>query len=123
MSAVSRAYNEQGFIGCTLTQNMELDQSNQTLAIVVDVDEGPHFRWGNIQVVGLFSKIEAILRSRLTTGSSANPKLIRNFYQEFKALLPLGASPETVKWESDAQHAIVDLTFDFSVPASQPVHD
>jgi hypothetical protein len=74
-------------------------------------------------VTGLDPKIEALLRSRLTPGSPANPKLIRDFYNEYKTLLPVGASPETVKWESNAQHAIVDLTFDFTTPAPAPVHN
>jgi hypothetical protein len=74
-------------------------------------------------VVGLDPKIEAILRSRVTTGSPANRKLIRDFYQEFKSLLPIGASPEVVKWRADAQLGIVDLTFDFSTPTAQSVHD
>lgn len=120
LSAVSLAYSERGYIDCTVTNNMELDQVNQTVAIVMDVNEGPQYRWGNIEVVGLDPKIETLLRVHLTTGDLVNPKLIRDFYQKYKSLLPVAASPETVKWESDAQRAIVDLTFDFSTPASQP---
>jgi hypothetical protein len=123
LSAVGSAYSERGFIDCTLTNNMEFDQVSQTVTIVVDVNEGSQYRWGNIQVIGLDPKIETILRSRLTTGSPVNPRLIRGFYQEYKSLLPVGASPETVKWRSNAQRAIVDLTFDFSTPPSPPVHD
>jgi len=120
LSAVLVAFSERGYINCTVTNYMELDQVNQTVAIVMDVNEGPQYRWGNIQVVGLDPKMETLLRARLTTGEPVNPKLIRDFYQKYKSLLPAAASPETVKWESDTQRAIVDLTFDFSTPASQP---
>jgi len=123
LSAVSRAYSERGFIDCTVTNNMEFDQVNQTIAIMIDVNEGSQYRWGKIQVIGLDPKIETLLRSRLTTGSRVNPKLIRDFYRDNKSLLPVGASPESVKWQSDAQRAIVDLTFDFTIAASPPVHD
>jgi outer membrane protein assembly factor BamA len=123
LSAVSHAYSERGYIDCAVTNDMELDQVNQTVAIVMDVNEGPKYRWGNIQVVGLDPKIETLLRARLRAGDPVNPKLTQDFYQEYKSLLPVAASPETVKWEPDAQHAIVDLTFDFSTPASQPVND
>jgi len=119
--AISRAYSERGFIDCTVTNNME--HVNQTLAIVVDVNEGPQYRWGNIQAIGLDPKKEALLKSRRVTGSPVNPKLIRDFYQEYESLLPVGASPESVNWQPDAQRAIVDLTFDFTTPASPPVHD
>jgi hypothetical protein len=74
-------------------------------------------------VIGLDPKTETLLRALLTTGDPANPKLIRDFYQEYKSLLPVGASPDTVRWESDAQRAIVDLTFDFNTSSSRPVHD
>jgi len=123
LSAVAHAYAERGFIDCTINQTMELDDVNQTVELVMDITEGPQYRWGNIQVLGLDPKLEKILRSRVTTGSPVNGKLIRDFYQEYKSLLPVGASPETVKWESDAQRAIVDLTFNFSTPEAQSVHD
>jgi hypothetical protein len=123
LSAVSRAHAERGFIDCTVTNTMELDQVNQTLALVMDINVGLQYRWGNIRVIGLDPKTETLLRALLTTGDPANPKLIRDFYQEYKSLLPVGASPDTVRWESDAQRAIVDLTFDFSNSPSRPVHD
>jgi hypothetical protein len=123
VSAVSRAYSERGFIDCTVTLTTELDQVNQTVSVVMDINEGPQYHWRDIRVTGLDPKTETLLRSRLAPGSPANPKLIRDFYEEYKSLLPVGVSPQTVKWESDAQRAIVDLTFGFTVPASAPVHN
>jgi hypothetical protein len=123
LSAVSSAYNQRGFIDCTVAPTTQLDDVNQTVSIVIDVNEGSRYQWRDIRVTGLDPPIEALLRSRLTPGSPVNPKLIRDFYDEYKSLLPVGASPETVKWESDAQNAIVDLTFDFSTGASPPVHN
>jgi outer membrane protein assembly factor BamA len=123
LSAVSRAYSERGFIDCAVTNTMDLDDVNQTVSIVMDIKEGPQYHWRNIRVIGLDPKTETLLSSRLTPGNPVNPKLIRDFYKEYKSLLPIGASPETVKWESDARRAVVDLTFDFSTPPSQPVHD
>ena len=87
----------------------------------MDITEGEKYRWGNIEVIGLDPTIETVLRSRLATGSPVNRKLIRDFYQEYKSLLPVGASPETVKWDRDALRAVVDLTFDFRTPPSQSV--
>jgi len=90
---------------------------------VVDVNEGPQYRWGKIQVIGLDPKIETLLKSRLTPGGPVNPKLIRDFYRDNKSRLPVGASPESVKWQRDTQRAIVDLTFDFTTPALPSIHD
>jgi hypothetical protein len=116
LSAVSRAYLERGFIDCTVTNTMDLDDVNQTVSLVMDINEGPQYRWRNIRVIGLDPKTETLLSSRLTPGNPVNPNLIRDFYKEYKSLLPVGASPETVKWEPDARRAVVDLTFDFSTP-------
>jgi len=71
-------------------------------------------------VIGLSPELETILRARLAKDSVVNPKLIADFYQEYKALLPVGASPETTEWRRNETLAIVDLTFDFSTPPSQP---
>jgi hypothetical protein len=104
-------------------QTMQLDQVHQTVSLMMDVNESPQYRWGNVQVIGLDPNLEGILRSRVTVGSPASPKLMRDFYREYKSLLPTGASPETVKWQPDAKRAIVDLTFEFSTPPAPPVHD
>ena len=121
LSAVIDAYAEQGFIDCTINQTIAVNDVNQTVALVMDITEGEKYRWGNIQVIGLDPTIETALRSRLATGSPVNRKLIRDFYQDHKSSLPVGASPETVKWDRDVQRAIVNLTFDFNTPPSQPV--
>lgn len=120
LSAVEDAYAEKGFIDFRINQIIKSDDVNQTVALEMDITEGEEYRWGNVQVVGLDPTIETVLRARVATGSPANRKLIRDFYQEYKSLLPLGASPDTVKLDRDTRRAIVDLTFDFSTP-SQPV--
>jgi len=116
--AVSHAHYERGFIGLTSNVEMQSDQTNQTVAIFVELNEGQPYRWGNIQVIGLDPKIETLLRSRLKAGSLVNPKLIDDFYRDNKSLLPVGTSPQNVKWQHNAERATVDLTFDFSIPGS-----
>jgi outer membrane protein assembly factor BamA len=123
LSAVEDAYAEEGFIDLQIYPTIKVDDVNQTVALLLDITEGLQYRWGNIQVVGLDPKIEKLLRSLVTTDNPANRRLIQNFYEEYKSLLPLGASPKNVKWHPDAQLGIVDLTFDFSSPAAQSVHD
>jgi len=118
LDAVARAHNEQGFIGLTSNIEMQYDQTNQTIAIFVELNEGQQYRWGKIQVIGLDPKTATLLRSKLKAGSPVNPKLIEDFYRNNKSLLPVGASPQSVKWQRDAERATVDLTLDFRVPVS-----
>jgi outer membrane protein assembly factor BamA len=118
LDAVAHAYYEQGFIGLTSNVEMQVDQTNQTVTIFVELNQGQPYHWGNIQVIGLDPKIETMLRSKLKAGGLANPKLIKDFYRDNRSLLPVGASPKNVKWKHDAERATVDLTFDFRTPVS-----
>jgi hypothetical protein len=94
-----------------------LDQENQTGAIFVELTEGRQYRWGKIEVIGLDPKVETLLRSQLKAGSLVNPKLIDDFYRDNKSLLPVGVSPQSVKWQRHPERATLDLTFDFRTPA------
>jgi outer membrane protein assembly factor BamA len=123
VAAVAAAYKEQGFIDFTTNESLASDDDNQTVSAVMEITEGPRYRWGNVQVIGLDPKTETILRARLPKDSIVNPKFIRDFYQEYKSSLPVGASPETVEWKRDRQRAVVDITFDFSTPPPQSIHD
>src|SRR5258708_19471263 len=108
LDAVARAYNERGFIGLTSNVEMQFDQTNQTLAIFVELNECQPYRWGNIQVIGLDPKIETLLRSKPKAGSPVNPKLIEDFYRDNKSLLPVGESLQSVNCQHHAAGATVD---------------
>jgi outer membrane protein assembly factor BamA len=123
LSAVVHAYAERGFIDCTINQTMEIDEVNQTVGLVMAITEGPQYRWGNIRVMGLDPSKATTLRARLPKGSIVNPKLVREFYHEYKSLLPADASPETVEWNRDPQRAIVDVTFNFDTSEARSVYD
>lgn len=113
-----RAYFELGFVDMTWNSERQADQENQTVAIVVDLNEGQRYTRGSIQVIGLEPRLETLLKSRLKPGSPANPKAIEDFYRDNQSLLPIGVSPKDVKWKRDAERATVDLTFDFRTPVS-----
>ena len=118
IDAVARAYHERGFIGLTSNVEMQVDQTNQTVAVFEELSEGQQYRWGNIQVIGLDPNLEKLLRSQLQAGSPVNPKIIEDFYRDNKSALPVGVSPQSVKWRHDDERATVNLTFDFRTPAS-----
>ena len=81
--------------------------------MVVELNEGKQYRWGNMQVIGLDQKMETLLKSQLKMGTPVNPKLIEDFYRDNKSFLPVGASSKDVRWQRDAQRTTVDLTFNF----------
>lgn len=118
MNAISRAYYERGFIDLTYTIEMQFDQTNQTVAVFVSLNECQQYRWGKIQVIGLKPKIELSLKSMLKPGDPANPVLIDDFYHRNQSLLPTFASPKDVRWHRNQDRATVDLTFNFRAPRS-----
>jgi outer membrane protein assembly factor BamA len=123
LSAVAGVYKERGFIDCNIYQNLAVNDEKQTVTLVLEINQGQRYYWGNIRVIGLSLELETILRARLAKDSVVNPKLIADFYQEYKSLLPVGASPETVEGRRNETLAILDLTFDFSTPPAHVVHD
>jgi outer membrane protein assembly factor BamA len=123
LSAVAGVYKERGFIDCNIYQLLAVNDEKQTVALVLEINQGQRYYWGNIRVIGLSPELETILRARLAKDSVVNPKLIANFYQDYKSLLPVGASPETTEWHRNETLAVVDLTFDFSTHPAQTVRD
>jgi len=123
LSAVAGVYQERGFIDCNIYQHLAVNDEKQTVALVLEISQGQRYYWGNIRVIGLSPELETLLRARLAKDSVVNPKLIAHFYQEYKSLLPVGASPETTEWRRNEKLAIVDMTFDFSTAPAQVVHD
>jgi hypothetical protein len=123
LSAVAGVYKERGFIECTIASNLAINDENQTVALVLEINQGQRYYWGNIQVIGLSLELETILRAQLAKDSVVNPKLIEEFYQQYKLVLPVGASPGTAEWHRNEMLAIVDVTFDFSTLPARAVHD
>jgi outer membrane protein assembly factor BamA len=123
LSAVAGVYKERGFIDCNIYQSLSVNDENQTVYLVLEISHGHRYYWGNVRVIGLSPELETILRARLAKDSVVNPKLIEDFYQEYKSLLPAGAAPETVEGRRNEALAILDMTFDFSAAPAQTVRD
>lgn len=118
LSAVARAYGARGFIECSITSQMDVDASNETVAITVDLNEGPLYRVGSLEIIGLDRATAALLQSKLAIGDPVNPKLIEDFFAANKSRLPAGSSPQSVVWRRDKQRAVVDFSFDFRTAAA-----
>jgi len=119
---VAGVYKKRGFIEGTITSNLAINDEKQTVALILEISQGQRYYWGNIRVIGLNPELETIL-PRLAKDSVVNPKLIADFYQEYKSLLPVGASQEIVEWRRNEALAVLDLTFDFSAVPAQTIHD
>jgi outer membrane protein assembly factor BamA len=87
LSALAGVYKERGFLDCNIYQSLAVNDEKQTVALVLEISQGQRYYWGNIRVIGLSPELETILRARLAKDSVVNPKLIEDFYQQYKALI------------------------------------
>jgi len=110
---IARAYGRRSFIDCSITSHTDVDQTGEAVRITLDLDEGPRYTVGTVNVAGLDAELTATLRSQIAEGDPVNPALIEKFYTANRARLPEGASPQNVVWQRDKGRAVVDLSFDF----------
>ena len=121
LQALARAYGAKGFIDCSVGSSLEVDATNQTVRVVVNLDEGPRYRVGSVEVIGLDPATDALLRAQLPIGEPVDPRVVDKFFAVNRLRLPAGASPQTVSWQRDKQRAVVDFSFDFrTATAVQP---
>lgn len=110
------AYAEKGFINFAAVPNVAPDETYGTVSFTFDLDEGPQFRVGKFEILGLDPALAQglIEGSGMKPGSIFNPKLVDGFFERNRALLPSDAKPEnnTVR-TLDEQRRIVNLRMDF----------
>jgi outer membrane protein assembly factor BamA len=116
LEAVQRLYNKQGFINFTSVPETELDEGNTRIYLIIDVDEGKLFRWGDLHITGLDEgQTRALLRAwEDMHGKPSLSEILSDFSANF--VLPLqagtGRQASTERW-LDEKTATVDVTISF----------
>jgi hypothetical protein len=113
LDALAKLYRSNGYLDMSPIGESQFHDESQTMSIVMEITEGPQYRVGNIQVVGLDPTLEDKLRSKLRPGDVMNPQILRDFYADNRPVLPASASPQDVKVTRHAQGGTVDLSIDF----------
>jgi outer membrane protein assembly factor BamA len=96
-----------------VTPITEVDDVRQRISLVMDLQEGPPYRVGKIEVPGPDPRMESLLKSKLKRGDIFDPKLVEDFYKKNKSFLPADASPADNQLHTDVRNGRVDLVFDF----------
>jgi hypothetical protein len=113
LDAVQRLYASSGYIDATVNGQIELDREHKTVAVHLELDSGPKYRVGNIQVVGLDRTVEDTLKLELKSGDVFSIQAIHDFFSDNESVLPVDAPPRDVKYTRDRQNGVVDISFDF----------
>jgi hypothetical protein len=119
LDAVQKLYDTGGFINFTSVPETELDEANTRTYLIIDVDEGKLFRWGDLRITGLDgTHTQALLRA---WDDVRGKPFVRATLPDFlaKFVLPVQAGtnlhPSTGRW-LDEKTGTVDVIISF--PAS-----
>lgn len=120
LNALRKYYTSRGYLDFVASPALRFDDTQEQIALVFELDEGPQFRVGNIEVLGLDSGLENDLRSKLRSGDILNLQLIADFYQDHKSQLPEDALPEDTEFNANIRERAADVRFDFRNCAQLP---
>jgi outer membrane protein assembly factor BamA len=113
LDALRKYYRSDGYIDFVSVAEFKIDELHQQITLVIVLQEGPQFRFGNIEVLGLDSALENELRSKIRSGDLVNFQLIVDFYQEHKSELPDEDLPEDTAFIPHIKEGTADALFDF----------
>ncbi len=112
--ALRTLYGSQGYIDLVASPVTQVDNAHQRISLLVEVQEGKQFRVGSVEVLDLDQTMESLLKSKLRPGDPFNPRLVEDFYNENKSVLPAGVSPkEDMRLKLDFRNGTVAIVFDF----------
>ena len=85
LEAARNLYLSQGYINFTYVPTPQVDDEAETVAFVIDVDEGGQFRFGELEVEGMQEKHRQILLSAWKDlhGSTYSPESADRFFNRF----------------------------------------
>jgi len=110
---LTKLYGSQGYIDFTATPETKVDDQLQRISLVMLLDQQRQYRIRTTDVVGLDPGHEALLKSKMKPGDIFNPKVIHDFYEENKTVLPPGMSPTDLQVRHNPRDGTVDLFLNF----------
>jgi hypothetical protein len=117
LDALRRFYGTRGYLDFTCLTDTKIDRESETITVALtDITQGPQYRLGSVQILGLDPATESHLISKLKVGEVLDYNFVDDFYHDNKGVLPVGAAiDDSPRIELDRQRALAYLTFDFRV--------
>jgi outer membrane protein assembly factor BamA len=118
LETLQQHYLAAGYVNITSIASTEFDESNASVRLRIDVDEGKVFRWGELRIVGL----ESPKAQKLTDGwqdlrgKTYSPETLREFCDRFfPAARGIDPAKYTRKILSE-KNGTVDISIEFVSP-------
>lgn len=113
---ITKAYGRIGHILAKLNMTPRVDDATQSVVFQINVAEGPQFRMGSLQVVGLQDAAADALKKRfpLAAGAIYDDDLVATFYSKEVAprRSPSGKAPD-MQLQGDRAAGVVNVRFVF----------
>ena len=113
LDALGRLYHSHGYINFVATPVTEVDDSDGTISLTLELDEGKQFRLRKTEVQGLNPQSESALKWPMHPGDIFNNELFEDFFTDNKDILPAGASPRNAELIKNEKYGTVDIRFVF----------
>jgi outer membrane protein assembly factor BamA len=116
LDAVQKLYDTGGFINFTSVPETKLDEANTRIYLIINVDEGKLFRWGDLRITGLDeTHTQALLRAWGDMhGKPSLSATLSDFFAKFVLPVQTGTNlhPSTGRW-LDEKTGTVDVIISF----------
>ncbi len=118
LEALRKAYDARGYINFTAVPDTEVDDQQQIINLTIDVDEGPAFRVGSVEIRAHDPGLRAKLLGswRLKPGDLYDGALVELFFQENRELLPPDFLDEGVLVKQDPGTNTVNIRLRLDEP-------
>jgi outer membrane translocation and assembly module TamA len=114
MQNLTRAYNREGYVDMVSEPRTAIDDALKTVDLVYRIDQGPRYRVGSIEILGMNTVTEEKLLKLLPKpGEIFDPARLEEFLTVNRAILPSDASRDDVGIRRDVRTKTVAVLLDF----------
>jgi outer membrane protein assembly factor BamA len=114
IESIDRLYSARGYIDTTVEPQTKINDQTQQIDLVMKLNESEQYRVGAVEIHGLETKAENLLKPLLEHGRVFDGTSVPRFLEENRHLLPTDASPErNIRVRRDVRNSTVDIVLDF----------
>jgi beta-lactamase regulating signal transducer with metallopeptidase domain len=120
MERMHRLYAELGYVDVAVEPVFSIDEKNRSIAMIMRIDQEKQYRVGTIDVRGLDSATERVVKSKLRPGDIFNPALLEDAFAQGKAAVGTNVSfKDVVSTKRNQGAGTFDILMDFSGGATR----
>lgn len=110
---ITQLYGTKGYIDIVPEPELEHDHDGGPIDLTMKLDEGPQYRIGQVDFLGLDESSQNQLKLQLRPGELFNKAVVDDLLKQYKSLLPADASSHDVQLTRNTKEGVVDVQFDF----------